>query len=84
MNATMQHLIGKICHIYIDDIVIWSSSIAEHIKHIDMVMKALTDAKLFCNKTRCKFFLMELDFLIHCISAWGVEPNSSKAQKILD
>lgn len=68
MNAALQHLIGKICHIYIDDIVIWSSSIAEHIKHIDMVMKALSDAKLFCNKTKCKFFLMELNFLSHHIS----------------
>lgn len=84
MNAALQHLIGKICHIYIDDIVIWSSSIAEHIKHIDMAMKALTDAKLFCNKTKCKFFLMELNFFGHHISAQGVEPNSSKAQKVLD
>ena len=84
MNATLQYLIGKICHIYIDDIVIWSSSVAEHIKHIDMVMKALTNAKLFCNKTKCKFFLMELDFLSHHISAQGVKPNSSKVQKFLD
>ena len=50
MNAALRHLIGKICHIYFDDIVIWSSSIAEHIKHIDMVMKALTDASFSATK----------------------------------
>ena len=39
MNATLWHFIGKICHIYIDDIVIWSSSITQHVKHINMVME---------------------------------------------
>ena len=84
MNSALRHLIGKICHIYLDDIVIWSNTIVEHIKHIDMVMKALADAKLFCNKKKCDFFLTELDFLGHHISARGIEPNSSKIQKILD
>ena len=46
MVAALRHLIGKICHVYLDDIVIWSDSVAVHTKHIDMVMKALTDAKL--------------------------------------
>ena len=35
MNATLRPLIGKICHIYIDDIVIWSNMVAEHVKHIE-------------------------------------------------
>ena len=39
MNAALCPLIGKICHVYIDDIVIWSDTVAEHVKHIDMVMK---------------------------------------------
>ena len=38
MNATLCPLIGKICHIYIDDIVVWSNMVAEHVKHIDMVI----------------------------------------------
>lgn len=53
MNTALHPLIGKICHIYIDDIVIWSSTIAEHVKHIDIVMKALITAHLFCNPKKC-------------------------------
>src|SRR6202790_1997863 len=49
MVAALRHLIGKICHVYLDDIVIWSNSVAEHAKHIDMVMRALADAKLHLN-----------------------------------
>ena len=84
MNATLCTFIGKICHIYIDNIVIWSNTVAEHVKHINMIMKALTAAKLFCNLKKCDFFLMEMDFLGHHISARGIEPNTSKVQKILD
>jgi len=84
MVATLRHLIGKICHVYLDDIVIWSDSVIEHTKHIDMVMKALTDAKLHLNPEKCAFFCLEIDFLGHHISSHSIEPNSSKVEKILN
>ena len=84
MNSVLHKHIGKFCHIYIDDIVIWSNSIDEHKWHIDMVMKALESVKRFCNKQKCKFFLLELDFLGHHISAHGIKPNASKVQQIVD
>jgi len=37
----LQELIGKVCHIYLDDIVIWSSCLEEHEKHVQMVMDCL-------------------------------------------
>src|SRR5882762_4244482 len=84
MVAALRHLIGKICHVYLDDIIIWSNTVAEHTKHIDMVMKALADAKLHLNPNKCAFFCLEIDFLGHHISARGIEPNSSKVERILN
>lgn len=84
MNAALRHLIGKICHMYLDNIVIWSNLVAEHVNHIDMVIKAPANTKLFCNRKKCQFFMMELDFLGHHISAHGIKLNSSKIQRILD
>ena len=63
MNAALHPLIGKICHIYINDIVIWSNTIAEHVKHIDMVMKSLIALGLFCNPKKCDCFLIEMDII---------------------
>ena len=80
MNSALHEHIGKFCHIYINDIVIWSNSIDEHKQHINIIMKALESAKLFCNKKKCKIFLLELDFLGHHISACRIEPNASKVQ----
>ena len=84
MNSALRIYLGKFCHIYLDDIVIWSNSIQEHTQHIDMIMKALESAKLFCNKKKCKFFLLELDFLGHHISSRGIQPNDLKIKRILD
>lgn len=41
VTAALRQHIGKICHIYVDDIVIWSSDIDEHAKNIETVLQAL-------------------------------------------
>jgi hypothetical protein len=33
--------IRRICHMYLDDIVIWSNNIKEHVKNIETILKAL-------------------------------------------
>jgi Reverse transcriptase (RNA-dependent DNA polymerase) len=84
MTAALCQHIGKICHIYLDDIIIWSDTIIDHIKHIDAVMKSLQVAQLYCNPDKCKFFQTEVNFLGHHISQRGIELNSSKIDKVLN
>jgi hypothetical protein len=83
VTATLRQYIGKICHIYLDDIVIWSQDGIEHTKHIDLIMKALQKARLYCNPKKCHFYLRELDFWGHHISERGIKPNSSKVEHIM-
>ena len=84
MTAALRELLGKICHIYLDDIVIWSNTVEQHTEHIHLVLGALRKAKLYCNPRKCHFYLLELDFLGHHISAHGIEANTSKVDKILN
>jgi hypothetical protein len=83
MTAALREHLGKICHIYLDDIIVWSDTVAEHTKHIELIMASLRKARLYCNPNKCKFFQHEVDFLGHHISERGIEPNSSKVEKIL-
>jgi len=83
MTAALRKHLSKFCHIYLDYIIIWSDNIAEHAKHIDLVMSSLRKAKLYCNPNKWKFFQKEVDFLGHHISEQGIEPNSSKVDKIM-
>jgi hypothetical protein len=82
--AVLQGLIGKFCHIYLDDIVIWSDTLEEHTAHICEVLEALRQNSLYCNPKKCNFYLLELDFLGHHKSAWEIEANLSKVDRILD
>jgi hypothetical protein len=69
MTAALHELLGKICHIYLDDIVIWSDTVEQHTEHIRLILGALRKAKLYCNPKKCHFYLLKLDFLGHHISA---------------
>ena len=83
VTAALREHIGKICHVYLDDIVIWSKTITQHLKHTDIIMKALREARLYCNCNKCKFFQTEIDFLGHHVSENGIEASSAKIDKIL-
>ena len=82
MNQALRKHIGKICHVYLDDIVIWSSSIEEHRQNVRTVLQALRDASLYCSTKKSQLFTTELDFLGHHISHRGIEPDVRKVEKI--
>lgn len=74
--------LGHICQIYLDDIIIWSNSLEEHIQHIKLIMNALQKCRLYCNSKKSQFLLTELEFLGHHILCEGMA-FSSKVKKIL-
>ena len=84
MNQALRKYIGKICHIYLDDIVIWSSSVDKHRQNMQTVLQALWDAHLYCSTRKSQLFTTELDFLGHHISQCGIEPDEQKVEKIQD
>ena len=49
VTAALRNLIGKICHIYLDDIVIWSNSLIEHKQNVCVVLEALRAAWFYVN-----------------------------------
>src|SRR5882762_5133805 len=40
MTSALHELLGRICHIYLDDIVIWSNTVEQHTEHIRLVLGA--------------------------------------------
>lgn len=79
----LRDLIGQICHVYLDDIIIWSSSLAEHKINVALVLEALRKAKLYCSLKKSKLFTTEINFLGHHISERGIKADSSKVDHIL-
>ena len=72
------------CRCYIDDIVIWSRTLEEHLGHLEEVFKRLREAGLKVHPGKCVFGADSIDFLGHKISANRLEPQQDKLAAVRD
>lgn len=84
MFQALRPYIGTICHVYLDDIIIWSNTLADHVKNLITILTALQDHRLYCSPKKSDLFLTELDFLGHHISTRGLQASDDKIAKIRD
>lgn len=82
MDAVLRDLVGVCCLVYMDDIIIFSSSFEEHVKDIRKVLRKLKEACLKIQLDKCYFFRREVQFLGHTVTKDGVKPNSDKIEVI--
>lgn len=83
VSIALQEYIGRICHVYLDNIVIWSNSIEEHHCNVWLILTALWAAQLYCNPKKMKLYCTFIDFLGHHILQNSIEANSWKVDCIL-
>ena len=84
MVRALQPFIGKFVVVYIDDVLIFSRSMEEHLQHLQQVLEALKQHKWQLKRTKCEFGLSAIAFLGHIISAEGVRPNPKKLEVLHD
>ncbi|RDB23205.1 Transposon Tf2-9 polyprotein [Hypsizygus marmoreus] len=84
VTLALREHIGRICHVYLDDIIIWSSSLEEHKTNVARILESLRVANLFCSLKKSTLFATEIDFLGHHISAKGIEADLSKVERIIN
>ncbi|KAH8324744.1 hypothetical protein KR074_000732 [Drosophila pseudoananassae] len=63
IDDVLREEIGKICYVYVDDVIIFSENETEHVKHIDKVLKRLLDANMRVAREKTKFFKECVEFL---------------------
>ncbi|MCO5587306.1 hypothetical protein L7F22_041254 [Adiantum nelumboides] len=68
--------------VFFDDVIIYSKSMEEHKKHLQVIFQALRDNKLFINQKESEFFLQEIQYLGHIISKLGIRMDPSKLEVI--
>lgn len=81
MNQGLQELIEKICFAYIDNIVVYETTLEEHNKNVKEVFQRLREVGLRLQLDKCEFLKPELSYLGHVIYE-GVNNLIQKTEKI--
>ena len=69
---------------YLDDVLIHSSTLEDHLNHLDEVLGLLAENSLKLRLEKCDFAMSQLDYLGHTISAKGIQPSDKKIQAVKD
>ncbi|PIL28086.1 hypothetical protein GSI_09840 [Ganoderma sinense ZZ0214-1] len=80
MNHIFAPYIGVFMDVYLDDIVIYSNTIADHIKHIRIVFDVLRKHKFYLGADKMNFFAMKLKLLGHLIDENGIAMDPHKVE----
>lgn len=82
MNSVLKDYINKICVVYLDDILIFSTSLDEHLINLKKIFNRLRETKLKIQIDKCSFLQRQTEFLGHILTPQGVKPNPRKVQII--
>jgi hypothetical protein len=84
MNLVFMPELDKFVVVFIDDILVYSKSEAEHAKHLHTVLQHLREHRLYAKLSKCDFWLKEIKFLGHTISQEGIVVDPDKVQEVMD
>jgi len=56
------------CLIYLDDVIVFSTSVEEHLVHVNQVLTLLREAGVTLKLSKCRFFQPRVDYLGHVIT----------------
>jgi hypothetical protein len=84
MNSVFMPELDKFVVVFIDDILIYSKNEEEHDRHLRIILMRLREHQLYAKFSKCAFWLKEIQFLGHVLSAKGIAVDPSKVKDILE
>ena len=70
------------CSVYIDDILVFSRTVEEHVDHLKQIFGRLRAAGLKLHSKKCHFAQPEVVYLGHVISSKGIRPDLRKVRAV--
>jgi hypothetical protein len=83
MNHIFSNFIGVFMDVYLDDIIIYSNTLEEHVRHCKMVFDTLQDQKLYLTHNKMQLLPRELHVLGRIIDDGGIRMDPNKVDSIM-
>jgi hypothetical protein len=84
LNSVYENELGKFVVVYLDDILIYSRSEADHVQHLRITLQRLREHELFAKRSKCQFCQPDVEFLGHTVSHRGMEMDQHKVDAVRD
>jgi hypothetical protein len=82
MDMVMSGLLFETCLVYLDDIIIFSRTLGEHLQRLEEVLQRLVATGLKLKPSKCRLLQTRVEFLGHIISSDGIETDPAKTEAI--
>src|SRR6202051_2999603 len=82
MQQTLRRFLDDFVIVFIDDILIYSKTLADHTQHLRQVLQVLRDKQSYAKLSKCEFFKREIGLLGHVINEPGIKMESSKVNAV--
>jgi len=83
MNRIFRPFLDKFVVVFIDGILIHYRTREEHAEHLRTVLNILREKQLYAKLSKCDFWMLEIHFLGHVISAQVISVDPSKVEVVL-
>lgn len=80
----MDEVVRGLDFVYIDDVLITSSSTEEHVRHLHIPLDRFKTYGIMVNLSKCKLGVPALEFLGHYIDSHSVEPLQEKVEAFIN
>ena len=82
MNLVCRPYLDQFVIVFIDNILIYSNSNADHEKHLRLILELLRKEKLYAKFFKCEFWLKEVQFLGHIVNQEGIQVDPAKIEAV--
>ena len=82
MSRMFESLLGKNIEVYIDDMVVKSKMVSEHLGDLQAIFEILRNYKLRLNASKCSFGVGLSKFLGYMVTHRGIKVNPDQIKAI--
>ena len=82
MHHTFREFLDRCVLVFLDDIVVYSRSLEDHVRDVRAVLQRLQDAGLYAKKSKCELFMHEIEFLGHHVGRRGLRVMQDKVDAV--
>ena len=84
MNRVFRPYVDQFVVVFIDDILVYSKDAQEHEQHLRIVLETLREKRLYAKLSKCDFWIKEVSFLGHIVSAEGIRVDLIKIEVVVN